>query len=53
MTYHAPVMKQLDERVSDLEVTVKWLTNELGTLSERLTQATQVEEILRRARREN
>lgn len=46
-------MKQLDERVSDLEVTVKWLTNELGALSERLVQATQVEEILRRARREN
>jgi len=35
--------KTLDERVADLEVTVSWL-------AERLTQATQVEEILKRAK---
>ena len=41
--------KPLGERVSDLEITVKWLTDELGLLSERLTQATRVEEIIRRS----
>ncbi len=42
--------KPVGERVSDLEVTVKWLTDEMGLLSERLTQATGIEAILRRAR---
>lgn len=45
-----PAETSLVGRIEDLEVTVKWLTNELGALSERLTQATQVEVILKRAR---
>lgn len=51
MTDHAPA--DLGERVTDLEKVVQWLTSEVGALSERLMQATQVEAIIRRAHGEN
>ena len=52
MNDHAPATpaRHVVDRVTDLEVTVKWLTDEMGLLSQRLNQATQVEEIIRRAR---
>ena len=40
----------LEERVGELETVVKWLINEMGLLSGRVTDATTVEAIIRRAR---
>lgn len=41
---------QTDERVAELEAVVRRLAEDLEILSQRLAQATQVEEIIRRAK---
>jgi prefoldin subunit 5 len=41
---------QTDERVAELEAVVRRLAEDLESLSQRLAQATQVEEIIRRAK---
>ena len=42
--------RSLEDRIAALEATVSWLQTELGVLTERVGQATDAEQIIRRAR---